>query len=216
MTTHYQWTVKLETAKEYPSKWCRTVDPISRPCTPSFDVDLDDLERVVKQVAYHRTVAVFHGEFAKKGIDVTILDYDIQTDISLRTESKQFRDYSQFRHWATLKATVTIDFSSERSDLLASPIDPVTGAILIKIVEILVGALVTAVIAIFVIEALKKWLQSMTTVQYHKITKYDEEGNIISVEEWGTEPSLIGIAGVGSIFIILVVILLFFMIGRRK
>ena len=208
---HHRIKWEAETTKEYASNEYKVLTGLEK---PSWGVNLGELKEKIAEAIPEAVNKELQNRAMKEGyyftdVAVTI----IKIDFSFRTTSRQFRDYTMKRQYLKAHILAHIHFDSVKP-IAESPIAP---AILL-ILKWVITAIVIGVVAYFAIEALRRWLTSMTTTKYERHTiKYDEEGNIIE-ETWeeGEEPSLLGIAGVGSILIILVVIVLFFFLGSRK
>lgn len=105
----------------------------------------------------------------------------------------------RFHYRATLRIATT-------EPLESSPLEPMTLAFIAKVITIIVNAIVTFIIAYFVIQAVKDWLISMTTTTTKVITYNPETGEY--KEEWRREPDISGIiataAGFGIVIVIVV------------
>lgn len=86
---------------------------------------------------------------------------------------------------------------------------------ILVILKWIIKAIVLVIIAWFVAQAIKEWLQSMTTKKT-RIIAYDPETGEIIEEEYIEEPSIGGIGIVGIFILILFVIALFWMVGSPK
>lgn len=198
---------EAETTKEFASNEYKVLTGLEK---PSWDINLGELKQKIIEAIPEAVNREFKKEGIKKGYVFTDVGIsNVKVDFTYRTSSRQFRDYTMKRQYLKAYITATIDFDSDKL-IAESPIVISFSTICYAIALIILGY--------FVIQRLFDWLTSMTTKSYkiHTI-KYDAEGNIIE-ETWeeGEEPSPIGIAGVGSILIILLIIVAFFMFGRRK
>ena len=97
-------------------------------------------------------------------------------------------DYAVYHYRATLRIATTEPLSS-------SPLDPLTIALIAKVILAIITAIMWIIIAYFAIQAIKDWLISMTTTTTRIVTYDPETGKII--ETWTTQPSLGGILAVG-------------------
>lgn len=198
---------EAETTNEFASKECKT---LGATCEPTWDVNIDEVRQKIIEAIPEAIRQELKTRAEKEGYvfrDVGITN--VEVDFTYRTARRQFRDYTMIRKYAKANIRATITFDSDKP-IAESPIAISFSAI----IAIIAGIILTA----FAIHKLFEWLKSMTTKKYtvHTI-KYDEYGNIIE-ETWeeGEEPSIIGIAGVGSIVIILAVILFVFMFLRGR
>jgi len=92
-----------------------------------------------------------------------------------------------------------------------NPLDPATAYLALKLLEIVIGAVVTVLIAWIVTQAVIDWLKSMTTTTTVIEEWVDTDGDGIPDTKkttTTTSPDIIGIAGVGTILIVLVVVIL--------
>lgn len=203
---------EAETAKEFASNECKVLTGLEK---VTWDINLGELKQKIEEAIPKAIYREFYvGKSMKHGYVFRHVGIsDVKVDFSYRRVSRQFRDYTMVRKYMKAHISATIDFDSDKP-IAESPIAPVV-IILLKIVCATIAGII---LGYFVIQRLFDWLESMTTTKYSSHTvKYDEEGIIIE-ETWeeGEEPSIIGIAGVGSILIILLIIVAFFMFGRKK
>jgi hypothetical protein len=172
---------------------------------PVDPFDFDGVVSTAKYTAITAATEAFVKEFAEQGINVKVLS--VSPDVSVETEEtcSQYRDWTvcTFKHWLHVKAAVT--FETDKP-LAESPISELVAAVLVKIAQFIIAALVAA----FAIYMLSEWLESMTT-KTSTIT-YVKDGQ--TVTETVTEPSVFGIAGLGGIIILGVV--LYALLTRRK
>lgn len=119
-----------------------------------------------------------------------------------------------------VQLTGTIVFEADKV-LMNSPLEPLTAAILIKVVAIIVNAIVLAILGYFAIQAIADLIKSWTT-KTTTIKKYCQDPNtgewVVCGEETITEPDIGGMGTLGIFVLVGFLILLLFMFGlpRKK
>lgn len=166
----------------------------------------DEITSKFKEELDANIVSIMTEELLKQGISVTSVTL-LESYVWYRNTIPDPRipvEDNFYRLYAKYKVSITTTTPIE-----SSPLDPVTWAIIIKVLSVVLGFVAKIVIAYFVIKAIENWLISMTTVRT-RITLPD--GTI--EDKW--TPYLPSLAGVGIIAIIILLILLFWFIGRPK
>jgi hypothetical protein len=209
MSYVYVWHWEAETVKSYDTQAVGT-EPQAR--------DPFNAAEVVAQAKYTTIAAAteaFVKKFAEQGINVKVLTVTPYVDLTVSKEVKiQILPYggqipyTVWHHY--LKISADVKFQSDKP-LSSSPITPIVAVILIEIAKWIIIALVAA----FAVYKLTEWLQSMTTKKTI-ITRIDPSTGQPITEEV-TEPSLFGVAGLGGIVVLLLLVYMFMREkGKRK
>lgn len=214
MPSEYHWLAELSTQQWYKSNWAEHWEPI----TWEGDVDPRTTVSELKRIAEQETLANMEKELAKQGIEATVTS--VHSEGRIIQDTKYYLGQRQV--WVRVAVDVDVTFTSPRDDLAGSPIAPILVAAIIAVVKIITVAVVVYYVATFAIDRLTNWAESMTTkTSKVKRTTYDEDGNIIETTEYeDVEPAPFGIAGVGTILLVGLLLVLVFMFGvpqlRRK
>jgi len=219
LTTKYinTWNLEIETIKEYPSHPCYSP---TGTCNPSWDFSFQELKEQGIRAIVEKVNQGLGMEAQKEGLQISNIKIQPEAWITTRRTRRphgrfqeEVRDYAKLH----LKAVVTFE-SSQPIQVEGESLTLVA----MKILKWIIEAVIMIVVAWFIVESIKSWLMSMTVKKSEVVTvveEYDEEGNLIkrtttTSTTTGADP--LGIAGVGGIAVILVVVVLFFLVGFKK
>lgn len=148
------------------------------------------------------------SKFAEKGYDVEVLEImDVEVSHTERTRRVYPIDGVTFYR---VHYRYKVKIKSDKK-IIGSPI----AIEILLILKWIIKAIVLIIIAWFVVEAVKSWLQSMTTIKT-RILRYDPDTGEIIEEEIHEEGGIFQIGIVGIFIVILFVIALFWMVGAPK
>lgn len=206
MTDTYVWEWNGETA-----------DEIDSFALLNANITIDEIVAKFKEEAYNQAVNGFTNEATTQGVTYNIISAESDAGYTERDQPVYFgeiqtRVQPYYKLWAKIKVT----FTSDRP-LMGSPLDPITVAIIAKIIT----ALVTIVIAYFAIQAINNWMNSITT-NHSVITKVTQSTNpdgsttTTTTTEDTTTPNLGSLAlGSGLIILVVVIVLAFMFFGGK-
>lgn len=197
LMSNYNWSWEAETRNE-----------ISEVALTMAGKSIEDIVQIARQEAYAKTEEGLTTKAQEQGLTLSITKIDVNVTY---TQREDWIDGASPRKtfYYTLKILVSADFLSDKP-LIGSPIAPA----LMTVIKWIIYAIIAVIVAWIAIEAIKSWLQSMTT-RTSIVRKYDSSGKLIA-EENVTEPGLGGMWTIGLLVILAVIVFLFMRGGKGK